>query len=361
MGRIHNFGAGPAAIPVEVLEQAKTELLDYNGTGMSIMETSHRAAAFDVVMKSAQAGVKKLLGLGEDYEVLFLQGGANMQFAMIPMNLLNGGTADYIDTGVWSNKAIKEAKLFGNVNVIFDGKDVCGYSRVPNAGELNFTEGAAYIHITSNNTIYGTEFFDFPATKTPLIVDMSSDIFSRKMDFSKFDMIYAGAQKNAGPSGLTIVVIKKSLIENVDNSKIPTMLQYKSHIEKESLLNTPPTFAIYLLDLVCKWLEKQGGLEGIEKKNIEKAEKLYATIDNSDGYYRCPVEKESRSRMNVVFRLKDEELEKKFIAEATSSGMAGLKGHRSTGGIRASIYNATTIDGINALCEFMAEFKSANG
>ncbi|MHC4871127.1 MAG: 3-phosphoserine/phosphohydroxythreonine transaminase [Planctomycetota bacterium] len=361
MARIFNFGAGPAAIPLEVLEQAKDELLDFNGTGMSIMETSHRAASFDAVIKSAQAGVKNLLGLNDEYEILLLQGGASTQFCMIPMNLLNGGTADYVDTGSWSSKAIKEGKLFGTVNVAYDGKEASNYTKIPKLEDLKLTDGAEYVHITSNNTIAGTEFFDFPKVDAPLIADMSSDIFSRPFDATQFDMIYAGAQKNAGPSGLTIVAIKKSLAEKVDKSKVPSMLRYSEHIDKDSLLNTPPTFAIYLLDLVCKWVESKGGAAGIEKVNIEKADKLYAAINGSNGYYSCPVAEDSRSRMNVVFRLPSEDLEKKFVADAAEKGMAGLKGHRSVGGIRASIYNATGIEAIDALTAFMKDFSSANG
>lgn len=360
MSRIFNFGAGPAAIPVEVLEKAQAELLDFAGTGMSVMETSHRAKTFDAVMKSAQAGVKKLLGAGDNYDVLLLQGGASTQFFMVPMNLLNGGTADYIDTGAWSNKAIKEAKLFGTANVIYDGKKESNYTAVPKLDSLKFTDGAEYVHITSNNTIHGTEFFEFPKTKAPLVADMSSDIFSHPVDANDFGIIYAGAQKNAGPSGLTIVVIRKDLAEKVDAAKVPTMLRYKEHMDKESLLNTPPTFAVYILDLVCKWVESNGGLAGMEKINAEKAEKLYGAIDGSNDFYKGPVEKDSRSKMNVVFRLPSEDLEAKFISEAKAAGMDGLKGHRSVGGVRASTYNAVGLDAIEALCSFMKDFASAN-
>jgi phosphoserine aminotransferase len=360
MGRIHNFGAGPAAIPEPVLAEAKEQLLDYKGTGMSIMETSHRAPAFDEIIKSAESGFRSLLGISDDYSVLFLQGGASMQFCMLPMNVLNGGTANYIDTGTWSTKALKEAKLFGNVNVAFSGKEE-GYMRLPKADELKLDDSAVYTHITSNNTIAGTQFAEFPKSAAPLVSDMSSDILSRPVNVNDFAMIYAGAQKNIGPSGLAVVIIRKDFAEKVEEDKVPTMLKYTTHIEKDSLFNTPPTFPIYLVDLTCKWLQKNGGLEGMEKINTEKADKLYNTINEFSDFYRCPVDAASRSKMNVVFRLPSEDLEKKFVKESTENGMAGLKGHRSVGGIRASIYNATGIEAINDLTAFMKDFAQKNG
>jgi phosphoserine aminotransferase len=359
MGRIYNFGAGPAALPTSVLETAQAELLDYQGTGMSIMETSHRAKSFDAVLQSAEAGLRKLMGISDDYSVLFLQGGASTQFAMIPMNLLNGGVADYVDTGTWSTKAQKEAKNFGTGNVAWSGKDE-NYVRLPKQDELKLSDGAAYLHVTSNNTIRGTQFAEFFKTDAPLIADMSSDILSRPLNVDGFGMIYAGAQKNIGPSGMAIVIMRKELAERTGDD-VPTMFKYGTHIDNGSLFNTPNTFAIYIVDLVCKWLETQGGLAGMEKINTEKADALYGAIDKHEGYYKCPVAKEDRSKMNVIWNLPTPELEDKFIAEATEAGMAGLKGHRSTGGVRASIYNATGLEAVKALTAFMDDFAAKNG
>jgi phosphoserine aminotransferase len=359
MARVHNFGAGPAALPLPVLEQIQAELLDWQGTGMSVLETSHRSKEFGATVESAESGLRRLMGIGDDYAVLFLQGGASMQFCMLPMNVLNGGTADYIDTGSWSTKAIKEAKRFGTVNIPFSGKDG-NYTRVPADADLKLTDGAVYTHITSNNTIAGTQYPAFPASKAPLCADMSSDILSRPVDVSSFGCIYAGAQKNIGPSGLALVILRKDLAERAGDD-LPTMLNYNTHIEKKSLFNTPPTLPILFVDLVCKWIDEIGGLEAMDALNTKKADLLYDCIDTHAGFYSCPVEKASRSKMNVVFRLPSEELEAQFIAEAADQGLKGLKGHRSVGGVRASIYNATQMDAVQTLVGFMTDFAAKNG
>lgn len=358
MARKFNFSAGPAALPLEALQKAQAEFLEFKDTGASVMEISHRSKAYQAVIDSAEARIRRLLKLTDDYAVLFLQGGASLQFCMVPMNLMNGGTADYIDTGVWSGKALKEAKLFGTVNLPFSGKDE-KYVRIPDAKSLKFTPGAKYVHLTSNNTIYGTQWREFPKTEAPLVADMSSDILCRPFDMKQFGLIYAGAQKNLGPSGVTLVVIRKDLAERAA-ATVPTMLKYSTHIEEKSMFNTPSTFGIYILDLCMEWLEKQGGAEGIAVKNEEKAKRLYGAIDAS-GFYRSPVEKNSRSIMNVVWRLPSEELEAKFVKDAAAAGMAELKGHRSAGGIRASLYNATGIEAVDALVAFMKDFEKKNG
>jgi phosphoserine aminotransferase len=359
MGRVINFGAGPAALPLPVLQQVQEELLDWRGTGMSVMETSHRSKEFGACCEAAEAGVRKLLGVGDEHAVLFLQGGASLQFAMVPMNLLGGGTADYIDTGAWSSKALKEAKFFGTANVPWSGKDE-HYTRIPAAEELSFTDGAAYVHLTSNNTIAGTQYGEFPRTEAPLVADMSSDILSRPVPVERFGLIYAGAQKNIGPSGLAVVVIRQELAERVAET-VPTMLRYTTHIEKQSLFNTPPTLQIYFVELVCRWIEEQGGLGAMAEQNRQKAEMLYACIDRHEGFYRCPVAADSRSQMNVVWRLPSEELEGRFVEDAAAAGMKGLKGHRSVGGIRASIYNATSQDAVSSLVNFMDDFAESQG
>ena len=359
MARIFNFNAGPAVLPLEVLEQAAAELVEFKGTGMSIMEHSHRGKDYEAVHVEAIDNIKKLLGLGDNYAVLFLQGGASQQFAMVPMNLLGEGqVADYTNSGAWGSKAIKEAKIIGKVNVIADtGKDIpC---RLPVVSSLKFTPGAAYVHITSNETIAGTQWKSFPKTESPLVADMSSDMLSRKFDPNQFGLIYAGAQKNLGPSGVTLVILRKDLAEKV-SEKVPTIFRYKTHLEENSLYNTPPTFSIYFLNLVMRWLIKKGGLDGIEKINREKAGKIYAAIDGSS-FYKGTAVKEFRSDMNITFRLPSEALEETFVKEASALKMKGLKGHRSVGGIRASIYNAFPMEGINALVAFMKEFEKKNG
>jgi phosphoserine aminotransferase len=360
MSRAHNFNAGPAGLPLEVLEIAQRELTDFGGTGMSIMEHSHRGKAYDAVHAEAVGNVSKLLGLTEDYQVLFLQGGASLQFSMVPMNLLGEGqVADYVNSGAWAGKAIKEAKKVGAVNVLADtSKDIP--TRMPDFDALEYTKGAAYVHVTSNETISGAQMKRFPKTEAPLVADMSSDILSRPIDASQFGLIYAGAQKNLGPSGVTLVVVRKDLLERAP-AGLPSLMQYRTQAEENSLYNTPPTFGIYILMLVTRWLLGKGGASGIEAINQAKADRLYAAIDGSSGYYRGTAEKPFRSTMNVTWRLPSEELEAKFIKEATAFGLIGLKGHRSVGGCRASIYNACPSESIDALVGFMAEFRAQNG
>lgn len=358
MARAYNFGAGPAALPESVLVEAQKELVDYKGIGMSIMECSHRDKDYDAVHAEATANIKKLLGLNDDYAVLFLQGGASFQFTMVPQNLLGSGqTADYANSGEWASKAIKEAKLIGNVNIAADcGKEIP--TRVPRIDELKLTKGAAYVHITSNETISGAQWKEFPKTEAPLVADMSSDILSRPFDAKQFGLIYAGAQKNLGPSGVTLAVIRKDLAEKAPEG-LPTMIKYSTHIKNESLYNTPPTFGIYILMLVTRWILKQGQ-DKLYAQNAAKAAKLYKALDAS-GFYKGTAVKECRSDMNVTFRLPSEELEKAFVTQATAKGMIGLKGHRSVGGIRASIYNACPVEAVDALVSFMKDFEAKNG
>ena len=360
MSRAHNFNAGPAVLPLEVLEIAQKELVDFNGTGMSIMEHSHRGKAYDAVHAEAVANLGQLLGATDDYQILFLQGGASLQFAQVPMNLLGAGqTADYVNSGAWAGKAIKEAKKIGNVNVLADtSKDVP--TNMPDYAALNYTQGAAYVHVTSNETIAGTQMQAFPKTEAPLVCDMSSDILCRPFDLKQFGLIYAGAQKNLGPSGVTLVVVRKDLLERAPET-LPTMLQYRTHAKNNSLYNTPPTFGIYILMLVTRWLLAKGGAAGIEKLNQAKAAKIYAAIDNSGGYYRGGANQAFRSIMNVTWRLPSEELEAKFLKEAVALKMSGLKGHRDVGGCRASIYNACPVESVDALVAFMQDFQAKNG
>lgn len=359
MSRAHNFNAGPAALPLEVLEQAQKELIDFNGTGMSIMEHSHRGKAYDAVHAEAVANLSTLLGLTDDYQLLFLQGGASLQFSQVPLNLLGEGqSADYVNTGAWASKAIKEAKKVGTVNVLADtSKDIP--TTMPDFSSLAYNPEAAYVHVTSNETIAGTQMQFFPNTPSPLVADMSSDILCRPVDITQFGLIYAGAQKNLGPSGVTLVVVRKDLIERAPTS-LPTMLQYRTQAAENSLYNTPSTFGIYMLMLVSRWLLAKGGAAGIEAFNRAKAQKLYDAFDNSGGYYRGTADKKFRSIMNVTWRLPSEELEAQFIKEATAARMSGLKGHRSVGGIRASIYNACPMESVDALVSFMDDFKARN-
>ncbi|MEJ5349901.1 MAG: 3-phosphoserine/phosphohydroxythreonine transaminase [Desulfosoma sp.] len=358
--RIYNFNPGPAMLPLSALEQARDEFLNYKGSGMSILEISHRSALFEEVLQSAIARIKRLLGLDDRYHVLFLQGGASLQFAMIPMNLAPDGTpVDYVDTGTWSTKAIKEARLLGkNVRVVASSEDK-EYTYIPENIPIN--PDAAYLHITSNNTIRGTQYRSFPNSgDVPLVSDMSSDIFSRVFDPAPFGLIYAGAQKNAGPAGVTLVIVRQDLLERVP-SNLPSLLKYTTHAEKNSLYNTPPCFAIYMVELVLKWLEEDiGGLAKMEAINREKAALLYNYMDSQD-FYRGTARPDSRSWMNVTFRLPSVELEKKFIDEAQKAGLGGLKGHRSVGGCRASIYNAMPLQGVQALVDFMKDFVKRNG
>ena len=358
--RIYNFNAGPAALPQSVLEEIQNEFLDFKGSGMSITEVSHRSKWFEDVLNDAVTRTKRLLNVGDNYKVLFLQGGASLQFAMIPMNFLaDGRTADYVNTGTWSTKAIKEAKIVGKTIKVAASSEDRNFAYIPK--NIQFTPGATYVHITSNNTIKGTQWADFPETGgIPLIADMSSDIFSRPFDASRFGLIYAGAQKNMGPAGVCMVVVRDDMLKMVPDT-LPTMLRYTTHSENNSMYNTPPCFSIYTAQLVLKWLEETvGGLEKMAQINRRKADLIYDLIDGSN-FYRGTADKDSRSLMNVTFRLPDEALEKKFIAEAQSHDMGGLKGHRSVGGCRASIYNATSIDVVQALVDFMKTFARSNG
>ncbi len=358
--RIFNFSAGPAVLPVPVLERAREEMLSLPGVGMSVMEISHRSKTFQAIIDGAEQGLRELLGIPEGYRVLFLQGGASLQFSMIPINFLSPvGSADYVLTGSWGKKALKEAKKHGATNVAADMAD-SHYTRIPSADELNLDPGAAYVHITSNETIEGVEWKHDPDTgAVPLICDASSDICSRPVDVSRYALIYAGAQKNLGPSGVTVVIIREELLERIP-AGLHTMLDYRTHVENNSLYNTPNTWGIYILDLVCKWVKSQGGLDGMHRLNEEKARKIYDDIDATD-FYRGHAVPEARSLMNVTFRLPTEELEKKFATEATAAGLDGLKGHRSVGGIRASIYNAFPLAGVEALTQFMHNFERTNG
>ncbi len=356
MNRPYNFYAGPAILPFEVMKKIQDELLNFKNTGLSIMEISHRSKEFDEVVDETISLVKELLNIPEDYSVLFIQGGASFQFAMIPLNFLNGKKADYINTGSWATKAIKEAKKLGEVNIAATSEDK-NFNYIPE--KFNFSNDAEYIHITANETINGTQFKNFPDTNgKPLIADMSSEIMSRVIDVSKFSLIYAGAQKNISIAGVTLVILKNSMLEKANND-LPTMLKYSTFVEKKSMFNTPPVFAIYVMNKVLKWLKNQGGVSKIEKINNEKAKILYNVIDSYDLYIGT-AEKNSRSNMNVTFRLKNEELEKKFIDEATKNGFIGVKGHRSVGGCRASIYNAMSLEGVKALAEFMKDFANKN-
>jgi phosphoserine aminotransferase len=358
--RIHNFNAGPAALPLPVLEEIQEEFLDFKGSGMSILEVSHRSKWFDDVINEAVERTKRLLNLGNGYRVLFVQGGASLQFCMIPMNLsLDGRPVDYINTGTWSTKAIKEAKVQGkDVREIASSEDR-NFSYIPR--DFQVDEDAAYLHFTSNNTIKGTQWAQFPdSNDIPLICDMSSDIMSRGLDVSPFGLIYAGAQKNIGPSGTAMVIIREDMLERVPEN-LPAMLKYTTFAEKDSMFNTPPCFVIYTISLVLKWLEETvGGLEAMERINREKGALIYDFIDQSD-FYTGTADKGSRSLMNVTFRLPDEILEKRFVEEALKEGLGGLKGHRSVGGCRASIYNATNIDTVKTLLDFMGEFQRKQG
>ncbi|HMZ78979.1 MAG TPA: 3-phosphoserine/phosphohydroxythreonine transaminase [Acidobacteriota bacterium] len=354
--RIFNFSAGPAIMPVSVLEQIRDEMMSLPGVGMSVLEISHRSKVFDEIIQTAEAKLRSLMGIPDNYHVLFLQGGASLQFSMVPINLLPAnGSADYIVTGVWSEKAVKEAKKVGTVKTAGTTKAE-NFSRIPNQSELTLDPDAAYVHFTSNNTIFGTEWRTEPEVgNVPLICDASSDILSRPVDVSKYGMIYAGAQKNIGPSGVTLVIVRDDLLAKIPDG-LHTMLDYRTHVKDKSLYNTPPTFGIYVIGLVAKWLEGLGGLAAMEKMNQEKAGILYDAIDASE-FYRGTAEKNSRSLMNVCFRLPSEELEKDLIKQATAAGFDGLKGHRSVGGLRASIYNAFPKEGVAALVEFMKEFE----
>ena len=361
MSTILNFNAGPAILPAPVLEQVERELRDYQGRGMSIMEMSHRSKEFEAINAEAEATFKRLLGVGNDYRVLFLQGGASMQFAMVPMNFLAPGTtADYLVTGSWGEKALEEASALGQARSAASTK-TDAYRRVPRSDEIDLSSSPAYVHITSNETIQGTQWRDFPDVGArPLVGDMSSDILSRPIDASKFHLIYAGAQKNLGPSGVTAVVLCEAWLEKA-NKKVPTMLRYGTHVKNNSLYNTPPSFGVYMLNLVLQWIEKLGGAVAMGQRNERKAKTLYDAIDQSGGFYRGHAAPEARSRMNVTFRLPSEALEQQFVAESQNASMIGLAGHRSVGGIRASIYNALEPKACEALAAFMKDFAKKNG
>jgi len=358
--RIFNFSAGPAVLPVPVLEEAQRDLMSLPGVGMSVMEISHRSKTFDEIIGKAEAGLRELLSIPSNYHLLFLQGGASLQFSMLPMNFLPAdGSADFIVTGSWGKKGVKEAKRVGGVNIAATMADG-GFTRVPSQDEINLNPEASYVHITTNETIEGVEWKQEPATgDVPLFADASSDILSHAIPVNKYAVIYAGAQKNMGPSGVTLVILRDDLLQRIPEG-LHTMLDYRTHVENKSLYNTPNTWGIYILNLVCKWIKDKGGISAMERENEEKANLLYDAIDASD-FYRGHADADARSIMNVTYRLPSEELEKKFTTEATAQGLDGLKGHRSVGGIRASIYNAFPLAGVEALVSFMKEFERKNG
>ncbi len=358
--RIFNFSAGPAVLPVPVLEEAQRNLLSLPGVGMSVMEVSHRSGVFDEIIGRAEVGMRELLRIPNDYQILFLQGGASLQFSMVPMNFLPAdGSADYVITGSWGKKALKEAKRVGGVNVAATMADG-GFTRVPAQDELSLNPQAAYVHLTTNETIEGVEWKEEPEVgAVPLVADASSDILSHSIPVDKYALIYAGAQKNMGPSGVTLVIVRDDLLQRIPDS-LHTMLDYRTHVANKSLYNTPNTWGIYIISLVCEWINDKGGLAAMEQENEEKAKLIYDAIDSTD-FYRGHADADCRSIMNVTYRLPSEELEKKFTAEATAQRLDGLKGHRSVGGIRASIYNAFPREGVEALVSFMKEFERKNG
>jgi phosphoserine aminotransferase len=360
MARIFNFNAGPSTLPLEVLEKAQAEFLDYQGTGMSLMELSHRSPEYDAVHNDTQILLRELMGIPNNYKIIFIGGGASTQFAMAPLNFIpDGGSADYVVTGAWSQKALKEAIKIANGKSAASSEET-NFSYIPGQEQLDLDPNAAYVHITSNNTIFGTQYFNYPDVGgKPLVADMSSDILCKEIDVSKFSLIYAGAQKNLGPSGVAVAIIKDEFVAT-ENSGLPTMLRYSTHISKNSLFNTPPTFPIYIIKLVLEWIKAQGGVSAVEAVNVQKADLLYGAIDGSDGYYKGTTAKDSRSWMNVTMRLNSEDLEKQFIAQAKTQGLGGLKGHRDVGGIRVSMYNAMPLAGITKLVDFMTVFKAKN-
>jgi phosphoserine aminotransferase len=359
--RIYNFSAGPAVLPMPVLEQIQRDLIALPDVGMSILEISHRSKTFEEIITGCEADIRRLAGVPATHHVLFLQGGASLQFSMVPMNLLPaGGRADYVVTGTWSKKAVKEAQKVGTVQVAASTESD-NFSRVPEPSEVKLDPGAAYVHITTNNTIVGTEWPSEPNTgSVPLVADASSDIFSRPIDVSKYGLIYAGGQKNLAPAGVTLVLVRDDLLARSPKN-LPTMLDYNTHVKERSLYNTPPVYAIYIMRLVVRWLLEQGGLDAVGRRNAEKARLLYDALDASGGFYRPHARPGSRSNMNVTFRLPSEDLEKRFVSEAKTAKLDGLKGHRSVGGIRASIYNAFPVAGVEALVGFMKDFAARNG
>ena len=355
--RQHNFSAGPGALPEAVLAEVRDEMLAFPGLGASVMEVSHRSKAFDAVFERAGARIKALLGMGDEWAVAFLQGGASMQFHQVPLNFLGAGaSADYLDTGAWSTKAIAEARLIGGVNVAASSEDQ-NFSYIPRPEAWALDDGAAYLHYTSNNTIFGTQFHDEPVAEAPLVVDASSDFLSRTLDLDRYGLIYAGAQKNIGPAGVTAVMIRDSFLEG-RKAGLPAMLDYGNHLG--AMFNTPPVFAIYVVDKVLAWIEVQGGIAGVAAVNQQKADLLYGALDATD-FYRPTARRDSRSQMNVCFRLPDEALEARFVSEAAGEGLLALKGHRSVGGVRASIYNAVRLESVEALVGFMERFEAENG
>jgi phosphoserine aminotransferase len=358
--RVYNFCAGPCTLPLEVLEEAQRELVDYQGTGMSLIEMSHRSPEYDAVHREAMTLAMELYEAPDDFAVLFVQGGAHLQFAMIPMNLLHeGGKGAYLGSGHWASAALGDAKPHGSVYLAWDGK-ADGYTRMPAVGEIALEGNTRYLHVTTNETIGGIRMTQWPEADVPLVGDVSSEFMSRPIPWERFDLVYGGVQKNLGPAGAAMVFVRKSILAHT-NRNLASYLRYDVHCEKESLHNTPPVFVIYMIGKVLKWMRRKGGLHAIERESQEKAGLIYRTIDESDGYYRCPVARADRSLMNVVFRLPSEALEKRFLAEAKDRGLLNLKGHRSVGGCRASLYNAMPTEGAAALAEFMAEFRRANG
>lgn len=357
MSRVYNFYAGPSTLPEPVLEEIQKNIVDYHGEGLSLIETSHRSPMYDEVHSKAIALLRELLEIPQDYSVIFLGGGATLQFSMVPYNFLRpGGSCDMVVSGSWAKKAQADAKLFGTVNVVYDGSK-SGFTALPDPAEVQTTDGAKYLHITSNETIGGLQWKDFPKTgSVPVVADMSSDIAGRRINVSDFGLIYAGAQKNIGPAGVTVVIIHKDMLDRVPEDSA-AYLNYKIHAEKNSLYNTPPVFSIYGMSLTLDWVKSQGGVKGMEERNQAKAKLIYDAIEGSEGFYRCPVDEDARSIMNVVFRLPTEELEATFIGEAKQQGMIGLKGHRSVGGCRASLYNAMPLEGAEALAGFMKDFQ----
>ncbi len=359
--RVYNFSPGPATLPLEVLEEAQRELVNYHDTGMSILEISHRGKEYEALQNETENLFKEILEAPNDYRVLFMGGGASAQFALVAMNFLTQGTeADYIVTGIFAEKAQEEASRIGKANIAATTKDT-NFDRLPGRNEIKLSKSPVYIHLTSNNTIYGTQWQEMPEFKgIPLVADMSSDILSRPIDVSNFGLIYAGAQKNLGPAGVTVVLISPDMLAKV-NKDLPAIFQYSTFAKNNSLYNTPPSFAVYVMNLVLKWVKKNGGLNAIEKRNQEKAKYIYDAIDNSNGFYKGHSQKEFRSLMNVTFRLPNEELENAFVGEAKKLGLVGIKGHRSVGGMRASIYNAMPLEGCQRLAEIMKDFAKKNG
>lgn len=357
--RVHNFSAGPAALPLAVLERAREEMTDYQGSGMSVMEMSHRSKAFIEIASRAEANCRKLLAIPDHYKVLFLQGGATAQFAAVPMNLMpSGGSADYVHTGAWAIKAIKEAGKYGSVNVVASSK-ATQFDRVPDPVQWRLDSNAAYLHLCSNETIGGVQFRDFPESTVPLVADMSSDIFSRQLDVERFGVIYAGAQKNIGPAGLTLVIVREDLLDRA-RSDVPSVLSYRVQADTDSMSNTPPTYAWYLAGLVFEWMLAAGGVAAMAERNAQKAARLYGLIDQSN-FFHSPVQPGSRSVMNVPFTLPDKALDAPFLAGAAAAGLYNLKGHRSVGGMRASIYNAVDLESVAALCDYMQDFEREQG